>query len=278
MARPIWKGSISFGLVNIPVQLETAVREKTVSFHMLSKDGSCRVRRKLVCPETGEEINYNDTARGIEVGKDEYVLVDEKELEKLKPEKGRAIEIEQFVDLEEIDPIYFDRVYYVTPVEGGAKSYRLLHEAMKDSGRIALANVVMRDKQYLCALRVVGEGIVLHTMHYSDEVLALDDSLPGTLAKAKAPAKEVAIAKQLIDAMTHKLDLAQFHDDYREKVEAYIEARKAGKKTVATYDEKEEPPTRTINLMDALKRSLASSKSPRTAAALKGRHPRRKSA
>src|ERR1700750_745497 len=120
MARPIWKGSIQFGLVNIPVQLETAVREKTVHFHMLSKDGSCRLRRKLVCPDTGDEVEFNDTARGIEVAKDEYVLVDEKELDKLKPEKGRAIEIEQFVKLEEIDPVYFDRVYYVTPTEGSA--------------------------------------------------------------------------------------------------------------------------------------------------------------
>lgn len=279
MARPIWKGSISFGLVNIPVQLETAVREKSVSFHMLSKDGSCRLRRKLVCPDSGKEVDYDDTARGIEVAKDEYVLVDEKEIEKLKPEKGKAIDIEQFVDLEEIDPIYFDRVYYVTPTEGSAKSYRLLHEAMKDSGRIGLAKIVMRDKEYLCALRVVGDGIVLHTMHYADEVLAMEDSLPGTLAKTKAATKEVQIARQLIDAMTHKLDLGEFHDAYREKLEAYIDAKKRGKKTVATNDDKEEAPSRTINLMDALKRSLASNKSPRNAAvANSGRHPRRKSA
>src|SRR5688572_25698685 len=117
MARPIWKGSINFGLVNIPIQLETAVREKTVSFHLLSKDGTCRLRRKLYCPDTGKEVEYADTARGIEVAKDEYVLVDEKEIEHIKPEKGRTIEIEQFVKLEEIDPIYFDRVYFVTPTE-----------------------------------------------------------------------------------------------------------------------------------------------------------------
>jgi len=274
-ARPIWKGSIQFGLVNIPVQLETAVREKAVSFHLLSKDGSCRLRRKLVCPDTGEEVNYSDTARGIEVAKDQYVLVDEKELDKLKPEKGRAIEIEQFVKLSDIDPIYFDRVYYVTPGDGSAKAYKLFYEALKESGRIGIARFVMRDREYVAALRVMGDGIVLHTMHYADEVLSLDDTLPGTIAKAKPAAKEVQFARQLIDAMTDSLDLDKFKDDYRIQVENLIEQKRSGKKTVAVKDDHDdEPIPRTINLMDALKRSLAASKSPRPARA----HPHRKSA
>jgi DNA end-binding protein Ku len=131
MARPIWKGTIAFGLVSIPIQLETAVREKNVSFHMLSKDGTCRLRRKLYCPDTGEEFDFNETTRGIEVGKDQYVIVDEKEVDQIKPEKGKAIEIEQFVKLEDLDPIYFDRVYYVTPVEGSGKAYKLLYECTR---------------------------------------------------------------------------------------------------------------------------------------------------
>lgn len=261
MARPIWKGSIQFGLVNIPVQLETAVREKAVSFHMLSKDGSCRLRRKLVCPDTGEEVSYGDTARGIEVAKDEYVLVDEKELDKLKPEKGRAIEIEQFVKLDEIDPIYFERTYFVTPGESSAKAYKLLFEAMKESGRAGIARFVMRDRECIAALRIMGEGMVLHTMYYADEVLSLDDALPGTLTKAKPVAKELQFARQLIEAMTHELDLSKFKDDYREQVEQLIEAKKKGKKTVAVKDDHDdEPLPRTINLMDALKRSLAHNK------------------
>ena len=278
MARPIWKGSINFGLVNIPIQLETAVREKTVSFHLLSKDGSCRLRRKLVCPDTGKEIAYDDTARGIEVGKDEYVLVDEKEIEKIKPERGRSIEIEQFVELDDIDPIYFDRVYYVTPTEGSSKAYRLLHEAMKESGRVGLARFVMRDKQYIAALRVVGDGVVLHTLHYADEVLSLDDALPGTIAKAKPAAKELQIAQQLIQSMTKPLDLSDFKDDYREQLEALVESKKHGHKTVeaSTDDADAEHLPRTINLMDALKRSLQAKKPARGAPAV--RHPRRKSA
>src|ERR1700743_3382198 len=123
MGRPIWKGNITFGLVNIPVQLETATREKSVQFHRLSKDGSCRLRRKLYCPETGKEFDFGDTARGIELAKGEYVLIDEKEIKKRRPERGRTIEIVQFVKTDEIDPIYFDRVYYVVPAEGSTKAY-----------------------------------------------------------------------------------------------------------------------------------------------------------
>jgi DNA end-binding protein Ku len=280
MSRPVWKGAINFGLVNIPIQLETAVREKTVNFHMLSKDGSCRLRRKLVCPDTGKEVDFGDTARGIEVGKDEYVLVDENELEHIKPEKGRTISIEQFVELNEIDPIYFDRIYFVTPADGSARPYKLLFEAMKESEKIGLARFVMRGRQYLAALRIMGEGLVLHTMHYADEVLALDDVLPGTLAKAKLPEKEVAVARQLIEAMTTPLDLTNYKDDYREEVEKLIERKRSGKKTVtAADDHEEEAPPATINLMEALKRSLSTK--PGKSSGSNGRaaaHPRRKSA
>ena len=258
MSRPIWQGSINFGLVNISIQLQTAVQEKSVSFHRLSKDGSCRLRQKLYCPDTGKEFDFNNTARGIEVGKDEYVLVDEKELDKIRPEQGRSIEIEQFVKLEEIDPIYFDRAYFVTPGNGSDKAYKLLLEAMSESGKIGLARFVMRGRQYLAAVRVLGEGLVLHTMHYSDEVLSLDDALPSTLARAKAPAKEVRVARQLIDALTHPLELSKFKDDYREQVLELIEQKKRGKKTVATADDHDdEPIPPTINLMEALKKSLA---------------------
>lgn len=273
MARPIWKGTITFGLVSIPIQLETAVREKNISFHMLSKDGTCRLRRKLYCPDTGKEFDFNETTRGIEVGKDQYVIVDQKEVDQIKPEKGKAIEIEQFVKMDELDSIYFDRVYYVTPVEGSGKAYKLLYEAMKETGRIALARFVMRERQELAVLRILGEGIVMHTMHYPDEVLPFEDALPGTVVRAKPAVKEVAVAKQLIEAMTHSLDLGTFKDEYRIKLEEMIERKKHGKKTVEVSDDHpDEPMPRTVNLMDALKRSLNAS--PRS----NGRHPRRRQA
>jgi len=272
MSRPVWQGAISFGLVNIPVQLQTAVQEKTVSFHMLSKDGSCRLRRKLYCPDTGKEVDFGDTARGVEVAKDEYVLVDDKEIERMRPEKGHTITIEQFVNLDEIDPIYFNRPYFAAPTGGSDKAYKLLHQAMGASGRLGLATFVMRGRQYLSALRVSGEGFVLHTMHYPDEVLSIEDALPSTLARAKAPEKEIAVARQLIDAMTHALDLSGFHDDYREQVTALVERKRAGKKTVAPADDHDDaPPAKTTNLMDALRRSLSVSKAPRPRSA---RRPR----
>ena len=273
MSRPIWKGSIVFGLVSVPVQLETAVRERTVHFHMMSKDGSCRLHRKLYCPATGDEFEYDQTARGIEVSKDHYVLVDEKELDKLKPEKGRAIEIQQFCKLEQIDPIYFDHIYFVTPGEGGAKAYKLIREVLKNNSCVGVARFVMRDREYVAALRVMGEGLVLHTLHYADEILSLEDALPKSLERAAATSKEQQMAEQLIEAMTQPLDMEKFRDEYRERVEKLIEHKKHGKKTVAAGSDEEEPPPPTINLMEALKKSLGAGKPQRHE-----RHAHRKSA
>jgi DNA end-binding protein Ku len=256
MARPIWKGSITFGLVNIPIQLEMAVHDKAVNFHMMSSDGTCRLRRKLYCPETGKEFDFSQTSRGIEIAKGEYVLLDEKEINRLKPERGHTIEIVQFVQQNEIDPIYFDRVYYVVPTEGSVKPYKLLYDAMIRHKRIALARFVMRERQYLSTIRPIGEGLVLHTMHYSDEVNSPEDALPSALAKTKSGTKELEIAEELIDSMTQKLDLAGFRDEYREKIEELIEKRKHGQKMVEVADLPDAAPSRTVNLMDALRRSL----------------------
>jgi DNA end-binding protein Ku len=267
MSRPIWQGSITFGLVNIPVSLQTAVQEKTVNFHMLSKDGTCRLRRKLYCPDTGKEVDYADTARGIEVAKDEYVLVDDKELEKLRPEKGKSLTIEQFVNLDEVDPIYFDRPYFVAPSGGSDRAYKLLYEAMKDSGKVGIARFTMRGHQYLATLRILGDGLALHTMHYADEVQSLDDILPASLARTKPAAKEVQIAAQLIDAMTHPLDLSKYKDDYREQVQTLVERKRKGKKIVEPSDDHAEPIPPTYNLMEALKQSLQSRKPARAASA-----------
>jgi DNA end-binding protein Ku len=257
MARSLWKGSISFGLVNIPIQLQVATREKSIHFHMLSKDGTCRLRQKLYCPETHKEFNFGDTARGIEIAKDEYVLVDEKEVEKIKPMKGRAVEIQQFIKLGEIDPLYFDKAYYVTPDEGAGKSYKLLVAAMEETQSIAIARFVMREKEHVAALRVMGKGLVMHILHYADEVVSLDDLIPASVSDAKVPPKEVQMARQLIESMQRDLDLGEYRDEYREKLESYIKSKAKGKQTVQVSDETEEDIPPTINLMEALKKSLA---------------------
>lgn len=272
MARPIWSGSITFGLVNIPVQLQMAVHDKTVAFHMMSKDGSCRLRRKLYCPDTGKEFDFSETSRGIEVGKDDYAIVDEKDIKRLRPEKGRAIDIQQFVKLDDIDPIYFDHVYFLAPTNESVKSYRLLYEAMKQRQRVALARFVLRERQYLAAIRIMGDGLVLHTLHYADEVTPLDESLPAALTRAKPAAKEVQIATQLIDSMTRPLDLESYKDDYRLALEKLIEQKRHGKVPVLSDHGDDRPLPRTVNLMDALRRSLKST----GAVHSNGRHPRRR--
>jgi len=261
MGRPVWKGSINFGLVSIAVQLETAVREKNVRFHMLTKDGTCRLRQKLYCPDTNKEYDFGETARGIEVAPGQYALVDKEEIAKIKPTRGHAIEIEHFVALDEIDPIYFDAVYFVTPTGDSAKAYKLFQEAMRERQRIGLARFVMHDRQHLAALRAMGKGLVIHTMHYADEVLSLDDALPASLSHASPSATEIKIARQLIDQMTEPVDLKKYKDDYREQMEALVEQKKKGKKTVTISDEEDaENIPHTINLMEALKRSLEAGK------------------
>jgi DNA end-binding protein Ku len=262
MSRPIWKGTITFGLVNIPIELVTAVREKSVHFHMMSKDGTCRLRRKLYCPESGKEYDFNETARGVEIGPEEYALVDEKEIKKLKPAKGRAMEIAQFVKLDAVDPVYYDRVYYVRPGQDANKSYKLLVEAMDKSGKSAVARFVMRDREYVGVLRVMDDVLVLHTLHYADEVLSAKDSLPEGVNRAKLTSGELNIASELIKAMTKPLNIESFKDEYREQLEELIDAKIKGKEVVHAYDETEEEAPRTINLMEALKKSLAAKAHP----------------
>lgn len=257
MARSIWSGTIQFGLVAVPVQLMVAVRERSIGFHMMTPDGHCRLRRKLVCPETGKEYDFKDTARGFEIAPDEYVLVDEKELKKLRPESGKTIDILDFVQVDQIDPVYFNHTYYVRPTEGGAKSFAVLLKAMEDKKRAAVAQFVLRDRQHLVALRPHGPVMALHTMFYEDEVQAPED-----VAHAKSPKvlpRELAMAEQLIGAMAGDFDPAKYHDDYREKLEKMLQDKAEGKPIHVAAPRHQE---KVVNLMDALKKSLASVERP----------------
>jgi DNA end-binding protein Ku len=212
------------------------------------------------------------------------VIVDEKEIENLKPEKGRTIEIEQFVDMAEVDAIYFNRAYYVAPAEGAAKPYRLLVEAMKHSGKAAVARFTFHERQHLVVLRVIGEvGIALHTLHYADEVIPIDDVLPERIAKAKVTKQELDVAERLIEALSRPLDVSEWRDRYREKLQQLIDAKAEGKTVRVSDTQDDEPPPRTINLMEALKKSLAQNRAAvsRGGANGNGRShhaPRRKSA
>jgi DNA end-binding protein Ku len=255
MARPIWSGSISFGLVNVPVRLHTAVRDRQVHFHMMSADGACRLRRKLYCPDTGKEYDFGETARGFEVAPEQYVIIEDEELERLKPEQGHAIEIQEFVDLHEVDPVFFDRPYYVSPDKGGDKGYRLLVEAIEQSGKVGIARFVMRQRQHLAVLRVRDHALVLETMHYQDEVAEVSEiDLP---KRVSVNERERDLAVQIIESMATTFESARYHDEYREQLEELIQQRAEGVEETALAEAPPEPGGQVIDLMEALKKSLA---------------------
>src|SRR3954466_7322507 len=182
MPRSIWSGAISFGLVNVPVKLYTAVRKKDVRFHQLHEKDGVRIQQKRVCPEEDKEVPYEEIVKGYEISKGQYVMIEPEELESLDPEATHTIDIEDFVHLEDIDPLFFDSSYYLVPDNRGEKAYRLLLTAMSDAGMVGIARVVLRTKQYLSAVRPVGDALVLTTMNFADEVMGAEelDDLPGS--------------------------------------------------------------------------------------------------
>ena len=257
-ARSIWTGSITFGLVNIPVKLFLAVREKNIQFHMLHDQDNVRLQRKMVCPADGKEVHAEHVVKGYEVSPGEYVVVREEELEAAAPKKSKTIEMEDFVDLGQIDPVYFDRPYYVVPQEQGVKAYRLLVEAMAKNKKVGIARFVMRNKEYLCALRPQDGALVLETMHFNDEVIPVD-KVDGVPHKAKSDDRELKMASQLIESLSTKFKPEKYHDTYREAVQEIIEKKAEGEEVV-TQPAVEEKKGRVTNLMAALEASLAKSR------------------
>jgi DNA end-binding protein Ku len=256
MARSIWSGSISFGLVNVPVKLYTAVSRKTVHFHQLHDADGSRIQQKRFCAADGEEVPYEHIVKGYEVAPDRYVVVEPCELEALDPKKTRMIEIERFVDLGEIDPILYDQPYYLAPATGAAKAYRLMLEAMRDAGKVAIARVVLRQKEHLVALRATDEVLIMETLVFADEVLAPStiDDLAG--AEVQVTERELAVARQLIEMLSGPFEVSQYHDDYREAVLALIERKVAGEQIAVAPAAAAAPPAAAPDLMAALQASV----------------------
>jgi DNA end-binding protein Ku len=256
MPRAIWTGTIGFGLVTVPVKLYSAVDRKTVRFHQLSGKSGVRVSQKRVDPSTGDEIPYADIVKGYELAPDRYVVIEPGELETLEPKKTKTIEIEEFVDLSQIDPVYYDHPYYLAPGAGGSKPYRLLLEAMRETGKVAIARVVIRSKEQLVAVRPMGDALGMATMLFADEVLSPDrlDEV-AVAAEVKTTRRELDIAKQLVDSLAGEFEPDAFRDTYREQVLALIE-RKAQGKAIAIQPAAEEVATPAPDLMSALKASL----------------------
>jgi DNA end-binding protein Ku len=260
MARSIWSGAISFGLVNVPVKLYSAVSRKTVRFNQLNAETGNRIQQKRVDPETGEEVPYEQIVKGFELTKDRYVVITPDEMDALDPEKTRTVDIEDFVDLADIDPIYYDHPYYLVPDKGAAKAYGLLLNAMEASGKVAIARVVLRSKEQLVAIRPAGELLMMETMIFADEVVPHDDldDLPDA-KDLKVSEREVKMAQQLIDSLSSEFEPEKYRDEYRDKVLDLIE-RKAQGEEIAVQPEAPAP-AKVPDLMAALEASLAAVKS-----------------
>ena len=258
MPRAIWSGAISFGLVNIPVKLYSAVSRKTVRFHQIDSSSGARVRQKRVGGD-GEEVAYDQIVKGYEIGPDRYVTISPEELESLEPQKTRTIDIEDFVELEDIDPMFYDHPYYLAPDTGAAKAYRLLVDAMDSSGKVAIARVVLRSKEHLVAIRPRSGVLAMETMLFADEVISPDalDELSDD-GEVKTSDRELKMAQQLIDSLTSEFEPEKYRDEYRERVLDLIE-RKAQGETVVIETPAEEP-AKVPDLMAALEASIASAK------------------
>ncbi|MFD2472861.1 non-homologous end joining protein Ku [Amycolatopsis silviterrae] len=260
--RPVWQGALSFGLVNVPVRLYKAVEDHAVRFTQFQRGTRDRIRYRRVNERTGDEVRYDDIVRGREVGDDEYVLVEQEELDEIAPGRSRSLEVESFVDLAEVDPVYFDRAYWLAPAnEEAQRPYVLLLDALSRQDKAAVAKFVFHGREHLALARASDGVIVLNTLHYAAEVRTADD-VPQLPAKAKTNKKELDLAVKLIDAMTEPWQPEDFHDTYRERVDELIEAKKAGN-TVTPAAEPEEP-TKVVDLMDALAKSVRGSRRPRT--------------
>ena len=255
----MWSGAISFGLVNVPVKLYSAVSRKTVRFNQLNSETGNRIQQKRVDPETGEEVGYDQIVKGYELTKDHYVVITPDELDALDPEKTRTVDIEDFVDLDEIDPVYYDHPYYLVPDKGATKAYGLLLGAMKQANKVAIARVVLRSKEQLVAIRPAGDVLMMETMLFHDEVVPAHDieDLPEG-KELKATDRELKMAQQLIDSLSSEFDPTSYHDEYREKVLELIE-KKASGEVIAVQPEAPEP-AKVPDLMAALEASLAAVK------------------
>lgn len=260
----MWKGTISFGLVNIPVKMHAATENKDVKLRQLHKECNTPVKYEKVCPHCEKELQTEDIVKAYEYTKNKFVVLDEDELQALqKEQEDKAVEIVDFVSLEEIDPIYFERCYYLSPNEGGTKAYSLLRKALEDTGKIGVASMVIRSKQQLAVIRVYKNVLVVETIHYPDEVRNVAD-VPNIPAEDAIVDKELKTAKLLIEQLTATFDPEKYNDDYREALLDLIQAKRDHEQVQIPTAKKQ--PSNVTNLMDALQASLDKAKKDKPAA------------
>ncbi len=280
MARAIWSGSISFGLLNVPVKLYSAVARRSIALREIRESDSARIKHRRVAEGTDEEVPYEEIVKAYEITPGQYVPISKDEMSSMAPEKTRAIDVQDFVDLDEIDPIYFDSPYYLGPADGAEKAYSLLAKAMEASGKVAVARFVFRNKEHLAAIRTSGGVLTLTTMRFADEVVPaseLEEVLPDTAPKVAK--KEQEMAEQLIESLSTDFDPSAYRDEYREQLLGLIERKAEGKEIVASESEAPQA-TKAPDLMAALEESIAAVKGkgakPKKATAKKRKAPAKK--
>jgi DNA end-binding protein Ku len=260
MARAIWSGSISFGLLNVPVKLYSAVARRNIALREIRESDSARIKHRRVAEGTDEEVPYGEIIKAYEITPGQYVPLTKDEMAGMAPEKTRAIAVQDFVDLDEIDPIYFDSPYYLGPADGAEKAYSLLAKAMEASGKVAIARFVFRNKEHLAAIRTSGGVLTLTTMRFADEVVPaseLEEVLPDKAPKVAK--KEQEMAEQLIESLSNDFDPSAYRDEYREQLLGLIERKAEGKEIVASEGEAPQA-TKAPDLMAALEESIAAVK------------------
>lgn len=253
MAATVWKGFISFGLVSFPIRLQVAAREKSIQFHLLHKKDLSRVKEVYFCQAENKALKREDLVKGYEVSKNEYVVVEPAELDKIAPQTAKAMEILQFVKSDDFDLVYLDKSYHVLPDGDVVKPYALFREAMKQRGQYAIAKVAMHNREHVVVIRPDGNELTLHTMFFANEIQQVEVKT----GSEKFSPQELKLAGQLIDTLTAKFDPRKFHDEYQANVERLIEQKQKGERVTATKTEK---PARVVNILDALRKSVAENK------------------
>ncbi len=264
--KTLWKGAITFGLISIPVRLYSAVQEKSLKFHLLHGEDKGRIKYKRECAKCGKEVGWDDIIKGYEFAKDQYVTFSEEELDALDVDSIKAIDVVAFVPLEDIDPIYFNKTYYVAPEATGIKAYRLLADALQAEGQVGVAKVALRDKEHLATIRLKGDLFVLETMHWPDEIR--QPEFEELDKKVEVRDTEVKMARQLIQQLSSSWDPDAFRDEYRVALEELVEKKVAGAE-ISIAAEPEEEPTKVVDLMEALRRSVAEAREKKASPAKK---------
>jgi DNA end-binding protein Ku len=256
MAASVWKGHLTFGLVSFPIRLFSAARSETISFNLLHKEDHSRIKQMVYCQAEDKPVPRSELVKGYEYEKDHYVEIDDEDIKKVAPKTAKVMEILEFVKSDQVDPIYLESSYYVAPDEGGEKPYALLFQALRESQYYALAKVAMHNREHIIVLRPGAKGILSHTMYYNDEIRHVEEFRTDT---SLVKDKELAMAKMLISSLEAEFEPQKYRDEYRENLQKMIEAKIEGKKVVATPASHVAP---VIDIMEALKKSLAEKKKP----------------